>query len=131
MLASCAQTWNDAQKTQLTTRGIPAPEIADAAYKSPVGKQDSGPAAIVNASGSPAAGGVGNALGQLVVEGIGAVQQNMYDKAAANVHVAQSLPTDLSGRIRRAVTRELDTQGFFAGKVKEKSPNRLVIHVDS
>ncbi len=134
LLASCAQKWDDSQKSSLSSVAVTAPVVPGDAYRKPVGKTTSGPAPIVAVPGAGfAAGAVGNGLAQLIVEGIGAAQQSMYEKANADAisRVSGTVPRDLSERIRKAVAKELDTNSFFRGRVRDGSPNRLVVRMDS
>lgn len=113
---------------------VVTPVIAGDAYKKPVGNMASGPAPVVVVPGAGfGAGAVGNGLGQLIVEGIGAAQQSMYEKDHANAisRISSSIPGDLSNRIRKTVARELSTNSFFRGKVRDGSPNRLVVSINS
>lgn len=93
-----------------------------------------GPAPVVVVPGGNAgAGAVGNGLGQLIVEGIGAAQQAMYNNAHADAisRVPGTLPGNLSERIRKSVAKDLSCNSFFKGKVRDASPNRLVVSVTS
>lgn len=135
LFASCAQKWDSAQKAALTTIAVPSPAIAGDAYQKPIGKMPTAPVAtvVVPPGGSFATGAVGGAIGQLIVEGIGAAQQSMYEKANAEAisRVSGTIPRDLSERIRKAVAKELDSNTFFRGRVRDASENRLVVKVDS
>lgn len=134
LVTSCAQKWDAAQQAALSSVAVPAPVIASNAYKKPVGKMPTGPAPIVAVPGGNAgAGAVGNGLAQLIVEGIGATQQAMYNSAHADAisRVSGTLPGDLSERVRKSVCKELSTNSFFKGKVRDGSPNRLVVKVNS
>jgi len=134
LAASCAPKWDAAQKAALSSVSVPAPVIAGDAYKKPVGKMAGGPAPVVVVPGAGfGAGAVGNGLGQLIVEGIGAAQQSMYENKHADAmsRISNTVPGDLSERIRKSVTKELSTNSFFRGKVRDGSPNRLVVSINS
>lgn len=134
LATSCANKWDAAQKSALSSVSVPAPVIAADAYKKPVGKIATGPAPIVVAPGAGfAAGAVGNGLGQLIVEGIGAAQQSMYESKHADAisRIPSTVPGNISVRIRESVTKELSTNSFFRGKVRDASPNRLVVSINS
>lgn len=134
ILASCAQKWDATQQAALSSVAVPAPDIKGDAYQKPAGKMPTGPTPVVVVPGAGfGAGAVGNGLGQLVVEGIGAVQQSMYENANKDAisRVPGTVPVDLSQRVRKAVVKELDTHKFFKGKVRDTSPNRLVVTISS
>lgn len=131
---SCANKWNDAQKSALSSVCVPAPTIASDAYKKPVGKVATGPTPVaVTPGASFGTGAAGNAIGALVIEGIGAAQQSMYENRHADAisRAPSTVPGNLSERIRKAVAKELSKNSFFQGKVREVSPNQLVVSINS
>lgn len=134
LATSCVQKWDESQRAALSSVAVPSPVIAGDAYQPPVGKMPTGPTPIIVVPGGNAgAAAVGNGLGQLVVEGIGAAQQAMYNKAHADAisRAPGTVPGDLSERIRKSVAKELSSNSFFKGKVRDGSPNRMVVNVTS
>ncbi|MES2657882.1 MAG: hypothetical protein V4689_04650 [Verrucomicrobiota bacterium] len=134
ILASCAQKWDATQQAALSSVAVSAPVVKSDAYQKPAGKVDMGPAPVIAVPGGGFLAGAVVAGGyQLIVGGIGVTQQSMYENTNKDAisRVSGTVPADLSQRIRKAVVKELDTHSFFKGKVRDASPNRLVVTIDS
>lgn len=128
--SSCAQKWDVSQKTALSSVSVDFPFVATGAYHKPLGKMlvEDPPVAGI-ASGDA----FSNAITQLAVEGIGKAQQSMFEKSNQDAmsRISGTLPDDLAKRLKKAVVMELDANSFFRGKIRESSPNRLALTVES
>jgi hypothetical protein len=134
LLASCgASRWSEAQKASLSSIAIPPVSIAADAYSEPIGNQQYSAPYIAAPVGSGFAGGaIAGAASQIVVEIAAAMEQKNFEEryAEAISKAPGTIPGDLSGRVRKAVAGSTGSLPHFRGKVRDDSPNRLVVTVE-
>ena len=90
-------------------------------------------APTVVTGGDFASGAAVGAGAQLGVEIVAAVQQKMFTSryADAIAKAPGTVPGDLSSRIGQTVAKKLASQPFFQDKIRDNSPNRFQVIVES
>ena len=143
VFSSCggaSSRWSEADKASLESLAVPPVSMGAGAYPSSVGNRKyrpevpvygamPAPDSAVNGAISAVAADLGP---RLIVEIGAAIQQQAFERRYANAiaKVSQTIPQDLPGRIRKAVSDNLGTVPHFRGKIRSNSPHRFVIIVE-
>ena len=132
VLVSCAPRWTEAQRASLSTLAV-SPSLAPNAYSAPRGSDNAQAPVVVAGGGGFASGAAVGAGAQLGVEIVSAVQQKMFASRYADsiAKAPDTVPSDLSLRLGKGVSRKLGTHPFFQGKLRENSSNRLKVIVEN
>ena len=126
LLSSCSTTWTAADKAELTGVRVPAAEVAGDGFEGTRG-HDAG-------NGPYVQGGAIGAAGMTLIEGIAqGVQEESFRKryGASIDKLPGTVPKDLDRLLSDQVSRSLNQQSFFKGRVSNTSPNALQIKITS
>ncbi|MCW1885314.1 hypothetical protein OKA04_11285 [Luteolibacter flavescens] len=134
LLTSCgASRWSEAQKASLGSIAVPPVPVAGDGYDKPIGSPEIAAPYISAPVGSGFAGGaIAAGVGQLAVEIAAVAEQKSFEGRYADAisKAPGTVPGDLSGRVRKAVAGTVGSLPHFHGKVRDDSPNRLVVTVE-
>lgn len=135
LLPSCASSWSEAQKEELTSLTARVEFDANQAYQEPLANApDSGVGLVTMPlpGTSLVEGAIIGVLGQLAKEAdaAGARKELTTKYAGAIAKAPRSIPADFGKQIERRVAQRLANNSFYKGRYRSNSQNQFRTTVD-
>lgn len=125
-LNACSTKFTPAQKDSLASILIAPASVRSGAYQEPHGGTSTSGAPVVGVAGNPAAGAVGGLLGQLVIEGISAAQDEMFEnKHEGSFSAVEKNTPQLPPLVADALKRQLAGDPFYGPRLSPSGTSRI------
>jgi hypothetical protein len=127
---SCSTKFTPAQMASLSSIAIAPASVKYGAYQEPHGGSPTSGTPVVTAPGNPTAGAVGNLIGQLLIEGISAAQDNMFEKAHKhNFPAVERNTPQIPPLVAKAMKQQLAKDAFFGPRLSTSGTSRIETEV--
>lgn len=129
-LTSCSTKFTAAQKASLSSIAIAPASVKSGAYQEPHGGSSTSGMPVPVVPGNPAAGAVGGLLGQLVIEGISAAQDEMFEnKHEGSFPAVEKNTPQMPPLVDDALKRQLTGDAFYGPRLSPSGSSRIETEV--